>query len=102
MFIEMYGFSLGTEGLAFLGIFVGALISIPPFWAYLKYYTEPRFDDNGNIQPEERLPPAFVGGIAIVICMFMFGWSAGRTPWIVPIIGSAFFSIGAFCLFNAV
>lgn len=34
--------------------------------------------------------------------MFMFGWSAGRTHWVVPIIGSSFFAVGAFCLFNAV
>lgn len=102
VFIEGYGFSLGLEGVAFLGIFVGALVVIPPFWAYLYYYTEPRFDENGNIAPEQRLPPAFVGGICVVICLFWFGWSSGRSPWIVPIIGSSFFSIGAFCLFNAV
>ena len=34
--------------------------------------------------------------------MFMFGWSAGRTHWIVPIIGSGFFTIGGFLLFNSV
>jgi len=102
VFIEMYGFSLNMEGVAFLGILVGAILTIPPYFAYLYYIQEPQFDDNGNIEPEKRLPPAMVGAFAIVICLFWFGWSAGRTHWIVPIIGSAFFSIGAFCLFNAV
>ena len=102
VFVEMYGFSLGTEGLAYLGIFVGAILTIPCYFAYLYYIQEPKFDEHGNIQPEKRLPPAFVGGVCIPICLFWFGWSSGRTHWIVPIIGSGFFSIGAFLLFNSV
>lgn len=70
VFIDIYHFGLGTEGLAYLGIFVGILITIVPFFAYLKYYLEPRFDENGDIKPEERLVPACVGGFAIPICLF--------------------------------
>jgi len=102
VFVEMYGFNLGLEGVAFLGIFVGAVLTVPVYFAYLYYVQEPQFDENGNISPEKRLPPAIVGAFCIPICMFWFGWSAGRTHWIVPIIGSMWFSVGAFCLFNAV
>jgi len=102
VFVQIYGFSLGLEGTAFLGIMVGAILTIPFYFAYLYYYQEPKFDDAGNIQPEQRLPPAFFGAFCIPICLFWFGWSAGHTHWIMPIIGSGFFSIGAFCLFNAV
>jgi len=102
VFVQMYGFSLGLEGTAFLGIMIGAILTIPFYFAYLYYYQEPKFDDEGNIQPEQRLPPAFFGAFCIPICLFWFGWSAGHTHWIMPIIGSGFFSVGAFCLFNAV
>jgi len=102
VFVQIYGFSLGLEGVAYLGIFIGAVLTVPVYFAYLHYFQEKHFDDNGNIQPEKRLPPAMVGGFAIPICLFWFGWSAGRTHWIMPIIGSAWFSVGAFCLFNAV
>ena len=82
---------------------MGALLVIPPFFLYLKKYLEPRFDENGNIQPEKRLTSAFVGAFCIPICLFWFGWSARPSVhWIVPIIGSGWFSIGAFLLFNAV
>lgn len=37
VFIEIYQFGLGAEGLAFLGIFAGALVVIPPFFAYLYF-----------------------------------------------------------------
>ena len=103
VFIQIYGFTLGTEGLAFLGILIGAFVVLPPFCWYQHKYIEPKFNDNGELQPEWRLPPSFVGAFAIPICLFWFGWSSRPDiHWIMPIIGSSFFSIGAFLLFNSV
>jgi DHA1 family multidrug resistance protein-like MFS transporter len=103
VFTRIYGFNLGEEGLSFLGILIGGFVVIGPFFLYLKYIQEPQFDENGNIKPEKRLPPAFVGGFCIPICLFWFGWtSRASIHWIVPIIGSGFFTLGAFCLFNSV
>jgi DHA1 family multidrug resistance protein-like MFS transporter len=102
VFVEIYGFNLGEEGLAYLGILVGAFVVLPPFFLYLYKVLEPQFDDEGNIAPEKRLPPACVGAFFIPICLFWFGWSSGHVHWIMPIIGSAFFSIGAVLLFNSV
>ncbi|CAG8957558.1 hypothetical protein HYFRA_00010424 [Hymenoscyphus fraxineus] len=103
VFIEVYGFNLGEEGLSFLGIFIGALVVIPPFFLYLHRIQEPQFNENGELKPEKRLPPAFVGAFCIPICLFWFGWtSQPQIHWIVPIIGSGFFSTGAFLLFNSV
>ncbi|KAK2052554.1 multidrug resistance protein [Colletotrichum caudatum] len=103
VFTGIYGFSDGLEGLAFLGIMAGAFIAIPPFFWYVHKYLEPQFDENGDIQPEKRIPPAFAGAFAIPLCLFWFGWSArADIHWIVPIIGSAWFSIGSMFLFNSV
>ena len=100
VFTGMYGWSLGIEGLAFLGILIGTFVVLPPFVWYFHKYTEPQFNEDGELTPELRLPPAFVGAFALPICLFWFGWSAGRTHWIVPIIGSGLFSVGTFTLFN--
>ncbi|MCJ1312874.1 hypothetical protein MMC25_006550 [Agyrium rufum] len=103
VFVELYGFSLGLEGLSFVGILLGSLVTIPPFFWYLHKYTEPKIDQNGNIKPEHRLPAACVGAFCIPICLFWFGWSARPSiHWIMPIIGSAWFSVGALLLFNSV
>ena len=103
VFVGIYGFTLGKEGLAFLGIFIGVFIVMPPFFWYLHRYTEPRFNEDGELKPELRLPPAFVGAFCIPVCLFWFGWSARESiHWIMPIIGSTFFTIGAFLLFNCV
>ncbi|OJD37767.1 multidrug resistance protein [Diplodia corticola] len=103
VFVEIHGFDLGQQGLAYLGIFVGALVTIPPFFTYLYLVQEKQFNSRGDIKPEKRLPPAFVGAFCVPICLFWFGWSArADVHWIMPIIGSAFFSVAATLLFNSV
>ncbi|KAI4130313.1 MAG: hypothetical protein LQ347_003435 [Umbilicaria vellea] len=103
VFTGIYGFNLGEEGLAFIGILVGAFAAIPPFFWYLHKYTEPKFNQNGELKPEERLPPAFVAAFCIPISLFWFGWtSRPAVHWIVPIIGSSLFTVGALLLFNSV
>ena len=103
VFLGIYHFNLGEEGLSFLGILIGAIVVIPFFFLYLYYIQEPQFNENGELKPEKRLPPAFIGVFCIPICLFWFGWtSRPSVHWIVPIIGSSFFSIGAFLLFNSV
>ena len=103
VFNEIYHFSLQSEGLAFLGLLVGAIIVIPPFFYWAYYYMEPRFNEKGEIPPEFRLIPAMAGSFCIPICLFWFGWSARPSVhWIMPIIGSAWFPVGAFGLFMSV
>ncbi|KAL1745321.1 major facilitator superfamily domain-containing protein [Schizophyllum fasciatum] len=111
VFTAIYGFSLGTEGLAFLGIFVGQLVTYALFCVYVRKRLEPLYDEaeagaaHGarKVTPEDRLPPAMLGGWAIPICLFWFGWtSTASIHWIVPIIGSSLFSVGTFLLFQSV
>lgn len=104
VFTQLHGFTLGEEGLAFMGILVGTLIAMASYSLYLYYYLESKFDEEGNLQPIElRLHAAMVGSFCIPICLFWFGWSAYRdVHWIVPIIGSGFFGLGTFLLFQSV
>ncbi|KAG5660904.1 hypothetical protein KAF25_002547 [Fusarium avenaceum] len=103
VFGEIYGFSLGIQGLAYLGILCGVFVVLPPFVWYQHKYIEPKFNDDGELKPEWRLPPSFVGAFCIPICLFWFGWaSRADVHWIVPIIGTSWFTIGAFLLFNSV
>jgi DHA1 family multidrug resistance protein-like MFS transporter len=103
VFGGIYNFDPGRSGLAFLGTLIGAWGVMIPYCAWLYFYQEPEFDADGNIPPEKRLPPAIAGSWCIPICMFWFGWtSRPSVHWIVPIIGSSFFSIGAVPLFNAI
>lgn len=102
-FEGVYHFSLGLTGLAYSGILVGALVTLPFFCYYNYTWVEPQFNENGEIQPEARLPSAFVGAFCLPICLFWFGWTArADVHWIVPIIGTAWFSVGAFTLFMSI
>lgn len=70
VFIDIYGFGLGEEGLSFLGILIGAFVIIPPYFLYMYKFLEPQFDENGEIQPEKRLYACTVGAFCIPICLF--------------------------------
>ncbi|KAI0777953.1 major facilitator superfamily domain-containing protein [Irpex lacteus] len=103
VFVEIHGFNLAQNGLAFLGLIVGTIITYGFFVVYAIRILKPKFA-NGveNFVPEERLPVAIVGGILLPISLFMFGWTSfASIPWIVPIIASGIFSSGAFLLFQA-
>lgn len=105
VFVEIYGFNYGELGLSFLGIFIGAVLSMLIFEIYLKVNLEKKFDEaeGGFIKPEQRLPPAMIGAFGIPICLFWFGWTArADIHWIVPIISTAFFGAGTFMLFQAI
>ncbi|KAH8592504.1 hypothetical protein B0O99DRAFT_716794 [Bisporella sp. PMI_857] len=91
------------EGLAFLGIFVAGMTAAPCLFHWLYKMQEPQFNENGELKPEKRLPPALVGCFCIPVCLFSSAWtSRASTHWIVPIIGSGFFTIESFLPFNSV
>lgn len=101
VFGGIYGFNQGEQGLVFLGIFVFALISLAFFLLWIKNHIATRVNEPG-FTPEMILPPTFLGCIALPICLFWFGWtSRANIHWIVPIIGSGFFSVGVVTLFNS-
>ncbi|CAI6239265.1 unnamed protein product [Periconia digitata] len=103
VFIEIYGFNLGEEGLAFLGLLVGTIVTMCFLFTWLYFHQEKQFNDKGEIEPEKRLIPAMVGSFFVPICLFWFGWSARPSiHWIMPIVGSGFFGVAAFLLFNSV
>ncbi|KAH8759780.1 MFS transporter [Diaporthe sp. PMI_573] len=102
VFIEIYGFGLGTSGLMFLGILIGAILTLPGYFWWLRVSLEPKVAKHGDLVPEWILPPCYVGAISLPVCLFWFGWtSRAEIHWIVPVIGTAFFSVAIVLLFNA-
>ncbi|KAK8058975.1 multidrug resistance protein [Apiospora phragmitis] len=83
VFRQQRGWSAGVSGLAFLGVLVGMVAG-----------------SRGQRAAEARLPPAIIGSILLPIGLFWFAWTNGLdVHWIVPIIGSAFFSAGLVLVF---
>lgn len=103
VFMDIYGFNLGQKGLAYLGIFLGAIITVPPIFLYLRYRLGPQFNASGELQPEKRLPPAIVGSFLVPISLLIFGWTArADIHWIVPIIGSSFLGSAYLLLYYSI
>lgn len=98
VFGEIYNFSIGQQGLVFLGIFVGGIITLPCYLFWIRRYIIPQFAS--PVRPEVILPPTFFGAFALPICLFWYGWtSRSNIHWIVPLVGSGSFTISIITLF---
>ncbi|KAJ7674080.1 MFS polyamine transporter [Mycena polygramma] len=86
IFIEKRGFTIGQNGLIFLGVGIGTT-----FGALLNVYLGRNYPQlikhwRGFPPPEERLIGGMVGSFAFVIGIFWLGWTGQypSIPWYVP------------------
>lgn len=102
VFGDIYKFNIGQQGLVFLGIFVGGLLTLPCYLLWIRKYIVPQFSQP-LVKPEVILPPTFFGAFALPICLFWYGWTArADIHWIVPLVGSGSFTISIITLFMPV
>ncbi|KAJ6483623.1 MFS polyamine transporter [Mycena vitilis] len=86
IFIEKRGFTIGQNGLIFLGVGIGTT-----FGALLNVHLGRKYPQlikhwRGFPPPEERLIGGMVGSCAFVIGIFWLGWTGqySSVPWYVP------------------
>lgn len=102
IYVDIYGFSLGQEGLTFLAIGVGAMISGVFYLVWDNITDKARAKGAKWVQAEEmrRLPLACIGGPFVVISCFWLGWSArSDVHWIVPVLAGVPYGIGFLLVF---
>lgn len=107
VFEGIHGFNPGESGLAFLGILVGTcVLALPAYFVWKHKYQSRHYipGTNFDMAPEHQLPAACVGAIFLPVSLFWFGWTGNyeSVHWIVPVIGSIFFSIGGCLIFNSI
>lgn len=97
VFPPFYNFNLGQTGLAFLSCFIGVIIALLGYFAYLYFYMVPDNLKNGFREQEHRLVPAIIGSCLLPVGLFMFAWTAdSNINWSVPLVGVGIFVIGHF------
>jgi len=101
VFIQYHHIVGGKAYLPFIGLIIGQL-----FGGAIAFAFEPRYNrlmkaNRGIPIPENRLPPAMIGGVLFPIGLFWFSWT-GNYPgihWIVPTIAGVFIGAGIFIIF---
>lgn len=104
IFGEMYGFSEGITGLAFIGIAVGlccASLLVPVIHYMAKEKLRLVKLHGGNrLPPEQRLWFAMFGAPAVPISLFWMGWTANPAiSYWSPLIASVLFGYGILTIF---
>jgi hypothetical protein len=99
VFETQYGFRHDLVGLAFLGIGAGQFLG-QFLYSYLANRSMAYYSAKGIIKPEQRLHMMLIGAGLIPIGLFWYGWSVqGNVHWIVPVLGTAVFSLGMLFIF---
>jgi multidrug resistance protein len=97
------GWSPGIGGLSFIGVAVGMAFAVCYSIWDNKRYANISDAHKGFAPPEARLPPTFVGALAVPIGLFWFAWTNGpNIHWIVSIIAGAPFGFGTVLIFLGV
>lgn len=95
-FQDIYAFSSGSIGLAFLGSGTGTTIGVVVSGLVSYKWAERLRDraDTDEYRPEYRLPLAIIGSIILPIDLLWVGWTAeSHQHWILPIIGAGIISV---------
>lgn len=87
IFRDIYGFSAGESGLAFVMMFTGSIITVVVQHIYERYSSGIIRRHPSKQAEYLRLPMACVGGPLFVISLLWLGWtSRASIPWIVPLL----------------
>ena len=103
VYIDGYGFSLGSQALVYLSISVGIVVGMAMYFAWIRITWEPAVRTWNIGPPERRLIPALFASFLLPIGLFLFAWTA--TPdinWVVPTIGIAILSGGIFLIMQCI
>ncbi|RAH87388.1 MFS general substrate transporter [Aspergillus japonicus CBS 114.51] len=102
VFEDLYSFSEGASGLAFLGLCLGFTLGALLCSLLLdRYITRRRSNSSTHASqtptstPEQRLPPLFLGCLLTFAGLLLFGWSVHyRIYFLVPVVGTAMVGLG--------
>ena len=97
VFVEIRGWGPGVAGLAFLGIGVGAMLSVASEPLSRAIYEMHAIDpDTGKRPPEARILVVCVAAVLIPLSMLWFAWTCApaRIHWIWPILAGVPYSLG--------
>lgn len=101
---DIYGFTTGEEGLAFVAIGIGAIIACLMYFGWDTVLRRAYARDTWWSRREEfrRLPLACAAGPFFILSCFWLAWTARKDiHWIVPVISGVPFGIGYLLLFMA-
>ena len=96
VFTQQYGFSTRNTGLTYIGLGIGMFLGMGMAGKGSDVLYKLLVDrNNGNVEPEYRLPPLVISAPFVAVAFFWYGWSAeAKTHWIVPLLGTVLFGMG--------
>ncbi|KAL4938791.1 hypothetical protein BDV06DRAFT_214830 [Aspergillus oleicola] len=99
VYADMYGFSTGQQGIAFLSVLCGLVVAVTLLCCYFYFIAPRQLGKYEQIPPEARLWPGLFGTWFIPIGLFIFAWTSDPAiHWVVSLLGVAISMCGVFII----
>ncbi|RDH35497.1 MFS general substrate transporter [Aspergillus welwitschiae] len=96
---DMYGFTLGEQGLAFLAVLCGLCVAVGLLCAYFYFFAPKQLGKLDPVPPEARIWPGLFATWLIPIGLYIFAWTSSPSiHWIVSLVGIAISMCGVFII----
>ena len=96
VFEQVYGFTSGQSGLAYLGMALGFIIGLLSIGYYSDWYVLRMERKHGARKPAYRLPPLILGSLMLPAGFIWYGWPIEyHVHWLTSIFGSGLIAVGA-------
>ncbi|KAJ5591497.1 uncharacterized protein N7459_001866 [Penicillium hispanicum] len=101
VFQTVYGFSLGAQGLSFLGLVIGCFFApCMLILTDLALRVRRPVQQPHSFNPEKKLYTALYGSLVLPIALFWFGWTARPSVhWISPIVAQGVALLGSILIY---
>ncbi|CAO1627138.1 unnamed protein product [Parajaminaea phylloscopi] len=97
-----HGFNAGETGLAYLGILIAGALTLVGYCIFNNRFISRKYAE-GSWKPEYRMLPVMLGGVALPVCLFWFGWTSfASVHWISPVLASSLFALSIYLLFQGI
>ncbi|CAK97142.1 hypothetical protein CBS63078_8300 [Aspergillus niger] len=99
VYTDMYGFTLGERGLAFLAVLCGLCVAVGLLCAYFYFIAPKQLGKLDPVPPEARIWPGLFATWLIPIGLYIFAWTSSPSiHWIVSLVGIAISMCGVFII----
>lgn len=104
IYSTVYGFNLQDQGLAFLGLILGLLITAIISPGLVNRCHRKLIEKNGGVHVAEyRFIPLFVGAFIAPLGLFIIAWTSyAKLNYMGPIIGAYVYGTGTIMVFNGI
>ena len=98
-FVLVRGWDPASASLPFLALLVGILLACIALSVFTTTWYQRRFIATKRLNPEDRIPPIFVGSLLLPAGLFWFAWTSQLRSWVPQVLSGVLIGAGIILIY---